>query len=373
VLLVAVGLCTLGGVTLTAHRQHDVRALDAGGYLLLAIAVAVLPLRRRWPVPTLAVTFAATLGYALLNYPGGPIWAPLIIAFGTALVSGHRAAAYISLVLGYGGFVWLVPAVTGGQGSSALIRLGLIAWLALIAAVAELIRNQRAYVRASRQRAAEQQRSRVEQARRQASEERLGIARELHDVVAHSISLINVQAGVALELVDQRPEQARDALAAIKQASKDALVEVQSMLAALRQDGEHAPRTPTRGLAELGTLVSRAETAGLTVRVRTEGAVVRLPAGVDLAAYRIVQEALTNVVRHAGASTATVSLGYGGGVLTVQVDDDGRGGAPGTGGNGLAGMRERADALGGSFAASASAAGGFRVRAVLPFQPDRSP
>lgn len=374
-LVAAAGLLTLGCVPLTARHQTGVRALDAGAYLLLAVAVAALPFRRRWPVPTLAVAFAATLAYSLLNYPSGPIWAPLIIAFGTALVTGHRTAAYASLALGYGCFVWLVPVVARGHYPSLGFAVGLAAWLGLLAAIAELVRNRRAYAYASRQRAAEQERSRIEQARRQASEERLGIARELHDVVAHSISLINVQAGVALELVDQRPEQAREALAAIKQTSKDALVEVQSMLGALRRDGESAPRTPTRGLAELETLVSRAELAGLTVDVRVDGTAAPLPPSVDLAAYRIVQEALTNVVRHAEATTATVLLDYRVDQLAVQVDDDGRGAGPGeprpdASGNGLAGMRERADALGGTLSAAPRTDGGWRVRAVLPIRAD---
>ena len=361
------------GSSLTAEHQHGNRSLDALGYLLLLAAPAAVPLRRRWPIPALAVVFAITLTYALLDYPGGPVWAPLIITFGTVLVAGHRLAGYLFLVAGYASFTWLPDAVHHRPGPAVWEVVGLAAWLMLLAAVSELVRNRRAFRQASRERALAAQRSREEQAQRQASEERLRIARELHDVLAHSISMINVQAGVALELIDQRPEQARTALAAIKQASKDALVEVQAVLGSLRQDGEHVPRAPAPGLADLDGLVHRAEVAGLTVRVEVSGEPVPMPAGVELAGYRIVQEALTNVVRHADASVATVHVQYGAAELGIEVDDNGRG-RPGStatnGGNGIPGMRERADALGGRLSAAPKSGGGFRVQATLPVATD---
>jgi signal transduction histidine kinase len=162
-------------------------------------------------------------------------------------------------------------------------------------------------------------------------------------------------------------------LAAIKQASKDALVEVQAVLGSLRQAGEHVPRTPASSLADLDGLVRRAEVGGLTVHVEVTGEPVPLPAGVELAGFRIVQEALTNVVRHADAGTAAVRLHYGVDGLGIEVDDDGRG-RPGStttnGGNGIPGMRERADALGGQLSAAAKAGGGFRVQARLPISTD---
>jgi signal transduction histidine kinase len=170
----------------------------------------------------------------------------------------------------------------------------------LLLAGAELIRNRRAFAQASRQRAIEEQRSAHEAAQRQASEERLGIARDLHDVVAHSLSLINVQAGVALELMDQRPEQVRTALSAIKHASREALVDVQSVLDSLRRPDEEVPRAPAPSLRDVEELVRRAQATGLSVDVRAT--LLPLPRGVDAAGYRIVQEALTNVVRHADAS-----------------------------------------------------------------------
>jgi signal transduction histidine kinase len=188
-------------------------------------------------------------------------------------------------------------------------------------------------------------------------------------VLAHNISLINVQAGVALHLMDEQPEQARTALTAIKQASKDALGELRSVLEVLRRPGETEPRTPQPGLDELDDLVSRAGAAGLVVAVEVDGVPRPLPAEVDLAAFRIVQEAVTNVARHAGEATATVRVAYGEHEVTLQIDDNGHGGTPSSisgSGSGLAGMRERTAALGGRLEVGPRPGGGFRVRAELP-------
>jgi signal transduction histidine kinase len=360
----------VGGTALAAGHQSDVRQLDVIGYLLLVVGSAVLLGRRRWPLAVFTVAFASTLAYAVLNFPGGPIWMPLIIAFITLLTTGHRLVAYVSLPVGYAAFVGLANVVNDRPLPSFWTAAGIAAWMLVLLAVTELIRNRRAYRRANARREAEERRSRAEAARRQASEERLGIARELHDVLAHSISLINVQAGVALELMDGRPEQALMALTAIKQASRDALVEVQSVLGALRQPGEIAPRAPSASLRNLDELVPRARVAGLHVVVRSAGDLATLPRAVDAAGFRIVQEALTNVVRHAGAANVSIELCREGSVLTATVDDDGRGRAvtaetPG-GGNGIACMRERAAALGGRVDADPRDGGGFAVRARLP-------
>jgi len=363
------GLVQVGGTALAARHQTDVTMLDALGYLLLALGPAALIVRRRWPVAVLVVAFATTFCYLLLGYPGGPIWVALIVAFGTALVLGHRIAAYASLLIGYPCFGWLVNLANGQPLPSGWVAGGIAAWLLLLVAASELVRNRRAFAQASRQRAIEEQRSQREAARRQASEERLGIARELHDVLGHSLSLINVQAGVALELMDRKPEQARTALSAIKQASKEALVEVQSVLDSLRQPDEQVPRAPAPGIENIKGLVRRAEATGLAVEVEQAEQLPSLPANVSGTAYRIVQEALTNVVRHAGAATVSIRLYQEEGDLVVVVDDDGVGG-PGSlaagGGNGIRGMRDRVSALGGQLTAGPRPGGGFRVRARLP-------
>jgi signal transduction histidine kinase len=191
-------------------------------------------------------------------------------------------------------------------------------------------------------------------------------------VLAHNISMINVQAGVALHLLDERPEQARPALTAIKQASKEALIELRSVLGVLRRvDEEDGSRDPTPTLGRLDDLVARTQATGLSVRLRRRGDAVPLPAPVDVAAFRIVQEGLTNVLRHAAATTATVEIAYVSDALTVLVDDDGGGSAAAQGspgGRGIVGMRERAESVGGSLEAGPRPGGGFRVRARLPLE-----
>jgi signal transduction histidine kinase len=365
-------LIQVGGTTLAARGQHDVRALDWLGYLLLVTAAAVLVVRRRWPVPVLAATLVATLSYTLLDYPGGPIWAGLIVGFITALTTGHRILAYLSLPVGYVAVLWLAPLVDGRPTASVADGIGLAAWLLFLPAVVELVRNRRAYAQANRQRTLEEARSAREAARRQASEERLGIARELHDVLAHSLSLINVQAGVALELMDRKPDQVRAALDAIKRTSKDALVDVQGVLASLRRPDEAPPLTPAATLRDLDELVRQARSTGLAVDVTVSDVPLELPSTVDAAVYRIVQEALTNVVRHACARHVAIRLCMDGSNLTVTVDDDGRSGESALpsqsrgGGDGIPGMLERAAALGGDLKAGPRPGGGFRVEARLP-------
>ncbi len=368
-----VGVVQIVGTGLAARHQPDAEPLDAAAYALLAAGSACLAVRQRWPVLVLAAAFAATFGYEWLGYPGGPVWISLIVALFTVVASGRRVAAYTALAAGYVLGVWLEPAAHDKPGPSLVQALGLAAWLLALAAASEVVRYRRQLREAARRQAVEVRRGELEATRRRASEERLDIARELHDVLAHGISMINVQAGVALELMDEQPEQARTALATIKQASKDALVEVQdalvevqAVLGALRQSGEPAATAPTPSIANLDRLLSGARSAGLQVQDRVMGEPRVLPVGVDLAAYRILQESLTNVVRHADASAVTVAVTYGAHELTVEVVDDGKSSSPNGNGSGIAGMRERAIALGGELDAGRRLGGGFRVRARLP-------
>lgn len=363
----AVGVIQIVGTRFAGFGQPERLGLGALGILLLALGPAALVLRRRFPVAVLGFVLATTLGYLLLDYPRGPIFFALIVAFVTAVMTGHRVAAILALVAGYFSFLWLPYLVGVEQAPTWAHALGLGAWLLVLLTVAEVARGRR-------EQAIESARARGEEARRRASEERLRIARELHDVLAHNISLINVQAGVALHLIDERPEQARTALAAIKQASNEGLNELRSVLDILRRDQEDPPRSPTFGLARVDDLVSRTEAAGLSVSKYVDGTPRSLPAEVDLAAFRIVQEALTNVTRHAQGAHATVRVGYGENDLTIQIDDDGRG-MPTTlspGGSGIRGMSERAAALGGELEAGPRAGGGFRVVARLPLREDGS-
>jgi len=344
-----------------AKHQPGHRPVDAGAIALVAASAGVLALRRRYPAAVLALVFGIILVYFVLGYAYGPIWLSLVIAYYTAVTSGRRLAAAIAAVAGFAIFPWLDYLLRHRQAPSAAGLAALAAWLLVLLGAGEAVRIRR-------ERAAAAARVREEEARRKATEERLRMARELHDSLGHYLSLISVQSGVALNLNQQLPVQARAALAAVKQASKDALGELRSALEVLRQDGERAPRSPAPALARLGDLVSRASAPGLEVTAETEGTARPLPFGVDVAAYRIAQEALTNVARHAGPATAAVRITYGEEDLTVQVDDNGRRPARPVpaGSTGIAGMRERAAALGGELYAGPRPGGGFRVRARLP-------
>jgi signal transduction histidine kinase len=361
-LALVVGAAQVLATYFAAQGQPDQRPLDVTAFVLLVVGPVALVARRRHVVAVLVVVLATTLLYFALGYPDGPAWLALVVALVTAVTEGHRLAAWLAAAVVYVSNFGLGYLLGLGSPPSLLQAVAVAAWALVVLVVAEVVRVRR-------ERAMEAARTREEEARRRASEERLGIARELHDVLAHHISLINVQAGVALYLLDEQPEQARSALAAIKQVSKDVLGELRVVLDMLRQVDETPPRSPAPGLARLDPLVLRAAAAGLTVRTTVEGAPRPLPASVDLAAFRIVQEALTNVARHAGQATATVRVAYGERDLTLQVDDDGHStmshGTSG-GGNGIRGMRERAAALGGQFAAGPRPGGGFRVLARLP-------
>jgi signal transduction histidine kinase len=241
-------------------------------------------------------------------------------------------------------------------------------WLISAGVMAVTFRMWQLHVREVEQRAEEAERTRDEAARRRAMEERLRIARELHDSLTHSISVIQVQAGVAVHLARKRGEDVPPALLAIQEAGTDAVRELRATLGVLRSedDGDGS------GLSQLDSLMARARAAGLPVTMTVTGAERPLPPEVDQAAYRIVQEALTNVSRHAGHACASVHLHYTPETLSIQVDDDGKGTVTSTGirpsgpGLGLVGMRERVSALGGRLQAGPQGGGGFQVRAELP-------
>jgi signal transduction histidine kinase len=251
-------------------------------------------------------------------------------------------------------------------------NLGIFAWTGMAGAAGDAVRSRRAFVDAIRERAERAERTREEEARRRVAEERLRIARDLHDVVAHHIALVNVQAGVAAHVMDRRPDQAKEALAHVREASRSALNELRATVGLLRQSGDpEAPTEPAPGLDVLDELVITFRQAGLPVEVARADDGVRLPAAVDLAAYRIIQEALTNVQKHAGSDAkAEVSVIRVGPTLEVTVLDNGvdPDGQTDGGGHGLLGMRERVTALGGALTAGPRYGGGFRVQAILPLK-----
>ncbi|WP_327681303.1 sensor histidine kinase [Kitasatospora sp. NBC_00458] len=365
---VLVALFQVVGSTAAARQQQDYRVpLDAAGYALLLLGPVLLLFRNRFPGPVVVGVTAVTTGYLLAGYPYGPVFFSLAVAVYGALSRGCRRVAWISVGAGYLVHLmsshllpqsWLrAPSQSPGWWQEA----GVAAWLLLVLAVAEIMRSRGEQLAARRlaRRQAEENR---------AAEERLRMARELHDILAHSISVIHLQAGVALELIDEHPDQVRAALTVIKATSKEALGEVRQVLGTLRGPDGQAPRTPAPGLARLPELVTQAGHAGLTVSVETAGEGRPLPSQLELAAFRIVQEALTNIIRHSAARSATVLMDWTSPAgLLLQVDDPGpaAGGDGGGSGNGLVGMRERAAAFAGELTAGPYG-GGFRVRAWLP-------
>ncbi|MEU7907733.1 sensor histidine kinase [Actinoplanes sp. NPDC049118] len=348
------------------------RPADVVACALLLIGPLALAWRGRAPIVVLAVCGAATIGFAALSTPAWSYAVAPVIALFSAVKAGRRRAAVAVAAAGYltyltvtwfGGAFGLPAAARPDLRDTVLIGLG----LALTVFLGSAARARAIYLAEMTKARAERARAREEQERRQASDERLRIARELHDVLGHHLSLINVQAGVGLHLMDNRPEQAREALAAIKTASSEALREVRAVLGVLRPEEEAAPRQPAPGLGRLTDLTAD---AGLPVTTTTVGERRELPAEVDRAAYRIVQEALTNVRRHAEAgAAATVSVTYAENEIRLSIRNDGPAAKEppdGAGGSGIAGMRARAASLGGTLAAGPPPAGGYLVSAVLP-------
>jgi signal transduction histidine kinase len=348
-----------------AAGQHMLDRVNALTFILALASAVTLCWRRSQPILVLVVVYALLSAYFALGFPFGPVFISIAVALFNAVANGPRLAAWVT---GYAGAVVLYSAMIFGRDEVRGywgVTGAVIAWISLVMGLGEV-------AKARRDRMAQAAAAQSEQDRRQASEERLRIAREVHDVLAHHVSLINVQSGVALHLIDSQPEQVREALTAIKQSSKEVLVELRNILGVLRDvdnGGDRAaPRHPVASLDQLDRLIERMGTAGLPVELKIVGEERPLPKGVDAAAQRIVQESLTNTYRHAGPTSATVTLGYLPDQLRVQVDDEGRGEAgPSVGtGSGLAGMRQRAEALGGTFEAGPKPGGGFRVLATFP-------
>jgi signal transduction histidine kinase len=326
------------------------------GYLLVAVSALALIWRRRRPVLVLGVSLGSVLIYTCLGYMNGaavlnPLFALYAVAVAvptaTAIaLSGITMLSLMAATAAFGAF--------GTGGGFDLIPLEVAAALFLGLWVASRARALR---------------EREEQARRAVDAERLRIARELHDVVAHTMATINVQAGVAAHVIDRQPDEAARALEVIKQASKEGLRELRGILNVLRQADEVDERSPAPRLSQLDALVENATRAGLPTSVTVDGQARQVAPTVDLTAYRIVQESLTNALRYAGPTTAQVTLAYSDEALHVEVLDGGRGRADGTpegAGHGIAGMRERAEAVGGTLIAGPRPEGGFRVQARLP-------
>jgi len=337
---------------------------------LAAVSCGALLLRRQYPRVALTVAVGCGVLYAVLGYELNPVlMSPVVVALFTVAVRTDRRTAGVCAVatavvlsgsaMAFSDGSWLEPQ-----------KLSVLAWSGMAAALGDAVRSRRAYIAAIEERAERAERTREEEARRRVAEDRIRIARELHDVVAHHIALINAQAGIAVHLADELPPLVQAALENIRDTSHEALQELKATVGLLRQSEDPAaPLEPAPGIAQLPELLASFARSGLEVRLDETGQVRALPPAVDLTAYRIVQESLTNVSKHAGVPTARVQLYFGDEQLAIRVEDDGRSAPmrPYTGtGHGLTGMRERAAVVGGALTAGRDPWGGFRVAADLP-------
>jgi signal transduction histidine kinase len=353
---------------ISVASEAGARPPDVPAYALgLTVAVALL-FRRRRPLAVLVVSVLALGLYHVLGYPGMSLAFPLAVALYSAATAGHlRWGLLFGAVVFSGGLVYRVAVE---REAVLLVLGGTIGEVAIWGAalfLGDAVRSRRAWTDEVRERLRLAEVDREREARRRVAEERLRIARELHDVMAHTVAVIAVQAGVAADVLDSDPGEARAALGSIRTATREAMAELRATLGVLRAgDDADAPLEPAPGLGQIDDLVARSNAAGLRVDLEAAGDARVLPAAVDLTAYRVVQESLTNVVRHAHATTATVSVRYEPSAVVVEVRDDGRGPDGPDAGHGLTGMGERVAALGGRFEAGPGSAGGFRVRAHLP-------
>ncbi|MGW2523065.1 sensor histidine kinase [Streptomyces sp. NPDC001617] len=370
--------CMVAGSFVDPHGRNGVtwgvRTPDPLSLVLMTLGALALVFRRRAPRTVLALTGTVSLIECVADDPRAPVAMSAVVALYTVASTTDRPTTWRLGLLTM--TVLTGAAMLGGPLPwYAQENLAIFAWTGIGATAGDAVRSRRAVVQAIRERAERAERTREEEARRRVAEERLRIARDLHDVVAHHIALVNVQAGVAAHVMDKRPDQAKEALAHVREASRSALNELRATVGLLRQSGDpEAPTEPAPGLARLDELVGTFRSAGLHVEVARADHGTTLPAAVDLAAYRVIQEALTNVQKHAGIEAkAEVSVVRVGPNIEVTVLDNGTGEdtapdgeADNGGGHGLLGMRERVTALRGTLTTGPRYGGGFRVHAILP-------
>ncbi|GAA3317907.1 sensor histidine kinase [Arthrobacter ramosus] len=369
-IVIAVALIQVLGTVFSASHQAALRPLDPLAFMLLLAGPAALAFRTRRPAIMLPITIAATSIYLLLGYAWGPIVLSLALSIILTAAAGLRWQAWLGA--GICAAALVLMAVLAGDETGLVRASAGVAWAAILVLIGEGFRRRG-------ERMAEYRRRREAAKQAERDEYRLTLARDIHDVVAHSLSMINVQASVALHLGTNDPEKLRPALEAIKAASKESLAEVRQLLGVLRDDAPLSPAAPP-SLGRIPELVEDARRGGLQLRFENSVDPGRVdpehlgpehlgPAQQE-AAYRIVQEALSNVRRHSGAASAVVLLELSGNALRVRIDDDGGGlrGAPA--GNGLRGMRERVEALGGTLGLMPLEPG-LRVEANLPLNPEQ--
>ncbi len=351
-------------ITRSIAEADDV-SVDLFGHLLIVAIGISLAFRRRRPMAVLAVCTVCLVTYTLRDYPGGPVYLALIIVFYTLATTRGWRPVVGPVLLSIGAV--LVSSLASYDSKVIWIHISFIGWTSAAVFLGDASLNRRNYLAGLEQRARDLEESREEEARRRVAEERLRIARDLHDVIAHGIATIHMQSGVAAHVLDRHPEAAGPALLAIKDVSKQTLAELRATLHLLREGDEAAPLAPTPGLERLEALIETTRQAGLPVAVTVSGEPAPLPPAVDVTVYRIVQESLTNVMRHASAARAEVAVVHAPDHVEIDIVDDGRGAATDPApGHGITGMRERAEMIGGCLEAGPRPGGGFRVRATLP-------
>jgi len=370
VVFVVLGVASVWPVP-TDVRQ--VEPTDGWTILFMVIATAPYVVRRRYPFPVFLVS---SLGVTLLvtfNYFEGI--APAVLLVGAYTVGAWCtpriiAAASVILVVCLA-FLYVVDSPGFDLGT----LVANIGFYTAAFVIGWSLQSRRLRLVALEERAEALERERDEEARRAVADERLRIAQELHDVVAHSMGVIAVQAGVGLHVIDEHPDEAKKALDAIATTSRGTLAEIRRLLGGLREEDGGADYAPAPGLDDLTQLAADVTEAGVPVEIDYHGDRSEIPQGVELTAYRIVQEALTNVLKHAGPASAQVTVSFEPDALLIEVVDDGRGvnGRADGGGHGLLGMRERVGVYGGTLDAGLRPSGGFRVRARLPYTADANP
>jgi len=360
-------LAVLAGLAVSWHPHQSAGERTAALLLLAPFASLPLAARRRWPVPVFLLVLAASVACGVVGLRVSTLTGPTYALY-TVAVQADRTWSLLALAAVEAGAVVNgaepgagvnVTLATAGKGNTVTAAFTALAQLTVWIA-ADSVRRRRAYSASLRERSL----------REALSEQRVQIARELHDIVAHAMSVVAVQAGVGGHLIATRPDEAAKSLHAIEATARAALSETRSLLSVIRDDDyDLASRSPVPGLDNLHTLVQRVTAAGQPVTLHVEGRPRALPQSLELSVYRVVQEALTNVVRHAAPpATATVVIRYDDGGVVVEVTDDGRGTGSkhSGGGHGLAGMRERVSLLGGELSAGPRAGGGYQVVARLP-------
>ncbi|WP_346116542.1 sensor histidine kinase [Micromonospora coerulea] len=360
------------------------------GYVLLIGSGMILALRRRWPTPVFITATLAGLLYFSIDFPDGPGFIGLFVALYTltAYGDGRRSLVFAGVGITVLATGWLIGAADIEPAAIGWVFFRIAASV-MAAALGESVRSRHVIAAESQRRAELAERTREEEARSRVDAERLRIAREVHDTVAHAIAIINVQAGVTAYLLDKRPEGAREALLIIEQTSSQTLHEMRAVLGVLR-DSDNG-RVPQPGLGQIEELASKARDAGLDIKLEATSPTTPLPSVVGNAAYRILQESITNIIRHVGPTQVRVAVDHGIDALEVCVTDEGRRGVPGhdparphplpehpasngtgssaSSGRGILGMRERCQLLGGELVARPLPGGGFEVKARLPLVP----